>query len=141
MPSASSPLRALFGQAFNQGNLAMVDELVSVDSSTHIPGWGMPANRLGLKQMITTLRSGFPNLHCTVEDQIVGGDKFAALLLMRGTHMGSFYGSQPTGRLVEVQGFFFARIANEKIIEEWIMVDLMGILQQLGIIPPPRGNK
>jgi predicted ester cyclase len=63
----------------------------------------------------------------------------AALWTMRGTHKGLFMGNQPTGRPVEVQGIIFAHISNGRIVEDWTLVDQMGILQQLGIVPPPRG--
>ena len=132
-------IRTLFDQAFNQGNLAVVDELVSVDSPAHIPGWGTPANRLGLKQMIVNLRAGFPDFQCTVDDEIEGAGKFAAIWTLRGTHQGSFFGNLPTGRRIEVQGFIFARVDKEKMIENWLLLDQMNLLQQIGVVPPPRG--
>lgn len=55
-----------------------------------------------------------------------------------GTHKGLFLGHPPTGSPVEVQGIIFARISNDRIIEDWTLVDPMGILQQPGIVPPPR---
>ena len=138
MPAASSLAHAIFDQAFNQGKLAIVDELVSVEATSHIAGWNVPANRLGLKQMIATLRAAFPDLHCTLAEEIESDSKSAALWTLRGSHQGSFLGSSPTGRLVAVQGFIFLRTAGGQIVENWLLVDQMTMLQQLGIIPPPR---
>ena len=140
MQAAPSLLRQLFDQAFNQGNLAIVDELVSADLTTHMSSGGLTANRLGLKQMIASLRSAFPDLHCLVEDEIQEGEKFAAHWTMRGTHKGAYFGSLPTGRPVAVRGFIFARAAQGRIVENWILIDQMGLLQQLGIVPPSRGS-
>jgi len=140
MSEASSLVRDLFNWAFNQGNLDIVDQLVSVDSAAHIPGWGMPANKLGLKQMIANLRAAFPDLYCTVDNEIEGESKSAALWTLRATHKGSFLGNQASGRLVEVQGFIFARFEEGQIAEYWILIDQMSMLQQLGVVPPPRGN-
>ncbi len=140
MPSAASLVRLIFEQAFNQGDLDVVDNLVAADAAAHIGSWGAPASRLGLKQMIANLRSAFPDLHCTVEDEISEGDKLAAHWTMRGTHKGVYFGNPPTGKQVSSLGLIFARIAEEKIVENWILIDQMGLLQQLGIIPPPRGN-
>ncbi len=140
MPAALSPLRQLFDQAFNQGDLSRVDELVSADFVTQLPGWGLPAGRLGLKQMIANLRTAFPDLQCTIEDEIREGDRLAAHWTMRGTHQGAYFGSQPTGRVVAVQGIVFARTADERVVENWLLIDQMGLLQQLGMIPPPRGG-
>ena len=68
MPGTSSRIRELVDQAFSRGNLTIVDELVLVDAASHTPGWGIPANRLGLKQLIASLRAAFPDLHCAVEN-------------------------------------------------------------------------
>jgi len=138
MPAASSPVHHIFDQAFNQGDLSIVDELVSVDATARIPGWGMPANRLGLKQMITTLHAAFPDLKCTLDDEIEAESKEAAIWSMRGTHKGSFFGNSPTGRRVEVHGFVFAHIKNGQITESWFLIDQMSVLQQIGVVPPPR---
>jgi predicted ester cyclase len=140
MQAAPILVHLIFDQAFNQGNLAIVDELVLVDVTTHLASWGVPASRLGIKQLIANLRSAFPDLHITVVDEIGQRDKSAVLWTMRGTHKGSFFGNLPTGRPVEVQGTIFTRIENGRIIECWILIDQMGMLQQLGMVPPPRGS-
>jgi steroid delta-isomerase-like uncharacterized protein len=133
-----SLMRRMFENAFNQGTFAVVDELVAPGGVTHTPGWGMPGNREGLKQLIALFRSAFPDLHCTVDDEISVGDKVAAHWTMHGTHRGRFLGNAPTNRSFVVQGVSFARTENGQIAEDWTLLDQMSILQQLGIIPPPR---
>jgi steroid delta-isomerase-like uncharacterized protein len=98
----------------------------------------MPANRMGLKQLIAMFRTAFPDLVCTIEDEIIQGDKVAAHWIMRGTHQGLFLGNSPTNKSIVVQGFIYARIENGQVIENWTMIDQMGVLQQLGLVPPPR---
>jgi predicted ester cyclase len=140
MPAASSIVRQLVEQAFNLGNLAVVDELVLLDAASHTPGWGLPANRLGLKQLIANLRAAFPDLHCTVADDIGRETRSAALWMLRGTHQGPFLGNMPSGRRVEVLGFVFAHIKNGRISEGWLLIDQISMLQQIGAVPPPSGN-
>jgi steroid delta-isomerase-like uncharacterized protein len=136
-----SVLHRIFDTAFNQGNMTIIDELVSHDSVTHTTNWGMSAGRIGLKQLIAILRTAFPDLHCTVEDEIIQGDKVAAHLTMRGTHKGLFLGNSPTNKPFVVQGLIYTRIENEQVMESWIIVDQMGVLQQLGLVPPPRWDR
>jgi steroid delta-isomerase-like uncharacterized protein len=138
MQAAPSLVQRIFDQAFNQGDLAVVDELVTVDGVTHSLPWGLPTGRKGLKQLIIMFRTAFPDLHCIVEDEINEGYKSAAHWTMHGTHQGQFLGNPPTGRPVEVQGIIFARTAGGRIVEDWILIDQLGILQQLGIVPPSR---
>jgi steroid delta-isomerase-like uncharacterized protein len=140
MPIAQSDsiIRRMIDTAFNQGNFPAVEELLAPDSITHITAWGMPNNRLGLKHLIAGFRTAFPDLHCTVEDEIYADNKVAAHWTMRGTHLGLFFGNQPTGRPVVVQGIIFARIESDQIAENWTLIDQIGMLQQLGIVPPPK---
>jgi steroid delta-isomerase-like uncharacterized protein len=133
-----SILRRLLEGAFNQGELAVVDELMPPGAISHHPGWGVPANRTGLKQLAASLRTAFPDLHCTIEDEIIHGGKVAAHFAMRGTHEGSFLGHPSTGKPIVVQGLIYARIENGQVVENWAMIDQMGALQQLGLVPPPR---
>ncbi|MCQ3978362.1 MAG: ester cyclase [Anaerolineae bacterium] len=137
MPAAKSPVQRIFDQAFNQGDLAIVDELVAVDGVTHSLPWGLPTGRQGLKQLIIMFRTAFPDLHCILEDEISETHKSAAHWTMRGTHQGPFLGNPPTGRSIRVQGIIFTHTANGRIVEDWLLVDQMGMLQQLGIVPPP----
>jgi predicted ester cyclase len=55
----------------------------------------------------------------------------------RGTHRGEFLGIAPTGRSVSFDVIDVVRIADGRIAEHWNVVDLMGLLQQIG--PRPRG--
>jgi steroid delta-isomerase-like uncharacterized protein len=135
-----SLIRRMVERAFNQGSFAVVDELVPPNGIAHTSTWGIHHNRDGLKQLIAILRAAFPDLHCTVEDEINQDNKVAAHWTMRGTHTGVLLGNRPTGRPIVVQGMFFACTKNGQIVEGWMLLDQMGILQQLGIVPPPHGR-
>jgi steroid delta-isomerase-like uncharacterized protein len=137
---ADSLIQRIFEDAFNQGNLAVVDELVSPVYLAHNSFSGAPNGPQGLKWLISMYRTAFPDLQCTVNDEIREGDKFSAHWTMRGTHKGSFLGNPPTGRLVQAQGIIFATIENGRIVEDWTLTDQLGILQQLGLVPPPAGH-
>jgi steroid delta-isomerase-like uncharacterized protein len=135
---SQSVLQRIFDKAFNHGDLAAIDELIAPTGISHHLSWGMPANRMGLKQVIAMLRTAFPDLQCMIEDEIIQGDKIAAHWTMRGTHKGLFLGNSPTNKPILVQGLIYARIENDQIMEDWTMFDQMDVLQQLGLVPPPR---
>ena len=136
MPSALSLIRRVFDQSINQGNLAVLDETLAPDYHTHITIGGAPNGPQGLKLFIAIFRIAFPDLHCVVEDEIVKGDKFAVRWSMHGTHQGMFLGNPPTGKQVNVPGILFGRTENGHIIEDWILINQMEILEQIGIVPP-----
>jgi len=137
---SDSLIRRIFEEAFNLGHLSVVDELLSSDHLAHNALGGAPNGPQGLKWLIAMFRAAFPDLYCTVEDEIREGDQFSAHWTMRGTHKGSFLGNPPTGRPIKVQGIIFARVSNGRIVEDWTLVDQLGILQQLGLVPPPAGH-
>ena len=134
---SKSIVRRIIEEAFNQGNLTIVDELVAADGISHHSSWGTPANRMGLKQLIAMFRMAFPDLSCTVEGEITQDNKVAAHWKIRGTHAGPFLGNSPTSKPIVVQGLIYVCIENEQIIESWLMIDQMSVLQQLGLVPPP----
>ncbi len=134
--SSGSLLRQLLENAFERGAFAVVDEVLAPGSVNHTATWGVPPNREGLKRLIALFHTAFPDLRCTVEDEISAGDKLAAHWTLRGTHTGAFLGNPPTNRPFVVKGISFARIENGQITENWTMLDQMNILQQLGIVPP-----
>jgi steroid delta-isomerase-like uncharacterized protein len=140
VPATQSLVRRLFELAFNQGDLAIVDQLLTPESITHIPAWGMPASRTGLKLFVSSLRTAFPDLHCTVENEILESNRSATHWTMSGTHMGLFLGNPSTGRRIVAKGATFAQIADDRITEVWMQIDQYDLLQQLGIVPPPRGS-
>jgi steroid delta-isomerase-like uncharacterized protein len=135
---SKSIIHRVLDEGFNQGNLAIVDQLVAPNSINHHSSWGTPTNRMGLKQLIAMFRTAFPDLSCKVEDEITQDNKVAAHWKMRGTHKGIFLGNRPTSKPIVVQGLIYVCIENEQIIESWLMIDQMSVLQQLGLVPPPR---
>src|SRR4028119_1949239 len=48
-------------EAFNQGNLDVLDELVAQDVVDHDPAPGQASGREGIKQFVSTLRTAFPD--------------------------------------------------------------------------------
>jgi len=131
-----SPIRLIFDEAFTQGNLAVVDEVLTPSHFAHNAIGGIPNGPNGLKLLIAMFRNAFPDLHCTVEDEIHEGDKFSARWTLNGTHQGLFLGNPPTGKRVSIPGLIFGRTMDGKVDEDWTLIDLMGMLQQLGLVPP-----
>ena len=67
---------------------------------------------------------------------IAEGDKVAVRFTARGTHKGEFLGIPPTGKQVAWAGINIYRVASGKIAETWQLSDGLGLMQQLGVVPP-----
>jgi steroid delta-isomerase-like uncharacterized protein len=108
----------LFEEAFNRGNLAIVDEIFSprfVDHSTPDQGVGPQ----GVKDYFRSVRAGFPDMQVAVDALIAEGDRVAVRTIWRGTHMGEYEGVAATGKQVVRTMIQLFRIADGRILEEW----------------------
>ena len=91
--------RRLIEEAWNQGNLATVDELLVPGHVGHhslVPN--QPPSRELYKQYIVRTRTAFPDFHATIEEQIAEGDLVVTRWSVQGTHQGMFRGHSPTGK-------------------------------------------
>jgi predicted ester cyclase len=122
-------------EVLNKGNIDVIDEIMAPEYVGHVTGFPL-ANREGDKQFISMLRSAFPDIHFTIEDQIVEGDKAVHRMTARGTHKGEFNGIPSTGKRATVSVTNINRFAGGKVVEAWAVIDLLGLMQQLGVIPP-----
>jgi len=110
--------RLVFEEALNQGHLAVADETFSpqfIDHSTpdQIAGSG------GVKTYFEQVRSGFPDIHVTIEDIIAEGDKVVVRTTWQGTHLGGYENVEPTGKQVKRTMIQIFRVSDGKILEEW----------------------
>ena len=88
-----------------------------------------------MDDVITTCRAAFENLNVTVENMTAEGNKVAARFTARGIHKGAFMGLQPTGKPITMTGIEIFRIENGKIAELWGEANLLGLMQQIGVVP------
>jgi steroid delta-isomerase-like uncharacterized protein len=97
---------------------------------------GTSVSHSGIKQYLNRFYAVMPDLHITVEDLIAEGDKVVIRWTMHGTHTREFMGSTPTGNPVSLKAIECFRIAAGRIVERWSIWDQLGLLQQLGAVPP-----
>ena len=126
-------------ELFNHtGNLDVAEEVYAPDFVGHDPT--MPQDLHGMeaaRQFAAEMRSAFPDLSCTIEEQIAEGDRVATRWVASGTHEGELMGISPTGNRVTVAGMTIDRIADGQIAETWDTYDALGMMQQVGAIPSP----
>ena len=130
--------RRLVEELYGQRNLDIVDEIVDPNYVGHDPtspqGIRGPE---GVKQFASMYLNAFSDVQVTVEDLIAEGDKVVTRWRGTGTHQGELMGIPPTGNRAELTGIIISRFANCKLVEDWTNSDTLGMLQQLGVIPPP----
>ncbi|MBE7553639.1 MAG: ester cyclase [Anaerolineales bacterium] len=130
-------LKRFFEELFNRGDLSVADEIVGANYVNHNAVPGETPGREGLKAFVTYLRTAFPDVHFTVEDQIAEGDKVVTRWSVTGTQQGEFAGIPATGKPINVTAINIHRVSNDQIQEAWLNWDTLGMMQQLGVIPAP----
>jgi predicted ester cyclase len=65
-------------------------------------------------------------------------DRVMTFSTWTGTHQGEFMSIPATGRTVTVEAWTLDRYRDAKLIESRIIMDVAGLLIQLGVLPPPR---
>ncbi len=128
--------RRMIEELWNQGKLAVVDELYAKDYVGH----GLAATGLGtsldaLKSFVKLYRSAFPDIQLTIEEQIASGNKIVQRWTARGTHKGELMGIAPTDKAVSITGTATMCFSDGKCIESWNHWNTLDMLQQLGVAP------
>lgn len=131
-------VRRVSEEAFAKGNLNVIDEHFAEDFVAHNPA--LPDGfdgREGYKKFIRMVRSAFPDLESTTEALIAEDDTVVERHVATGTHDGEFMEIEPTGKRVQAEGISIIRFDDGQIVEAWEQADMMGLLQQLGVVESP----
>jgi predicted ester cyclase len=132
-------VHSLLDDAYNQGNLDIIDEVCAADYT-----WPMDNPQVHsseeMKEHVAVVRTNFPDIHITAEDMIAEGNKVVTRWTIVGTHKGELLGIPPTNVQVTFTGILFGFIADSKIAGDWENFDALGLMQQLGVMPPMPGG-
>lgn len=123
-------------EIWNTGDLSMADEIFAADFVNHDPTLPNVTGIENYKTWIAENRAAFPDVHIEVHDMIAEGDRAASRWTVTGTHKGEFSGIPPTEVQVTVTGMSIHHLVNGRIVEAWWCYDTLGMMQQLGVIPP-----
>ncbi|MDB5078131.1 MAG: ester cyclase [Chloroflexi bacterium] len=90
----------------------------------------------GFRQAMNGMQTSFPDIHFTVEEFIVAGDKTISRWSMTGTHLAPWWDVAPTGKAINTTGLTMSRVNPEgKVVEEWIQWGIHSLLEQIRYVP------
>ncbi|GAC1348961.1 MAG: hypothetical protein NVSMB27_18620 [Ktedonobacteraceae bacterium] len=124
-------------EAWNAGNLDALDNLFAPNFIAHNAAPGMPPGLQGAKMAHLGSVQALPDRRTTIEDILAEGEYVVVRVRMIGTNQGGFpwLGIPANGNRVDVQWTSIYRLADGKIVEHSAVMDMLGLLQQLGAIP------
>lgn len=118
----------------NHGKLQLIETLVSPDHVLHGADGDLYGQE-GVRIAVMEYRTGFPDLHITLDDFVEDGHWIACRILLRGTHSGPYCGLAGSGSPVELTGTLVNRIERHRLVESWISIDGLALAGQLATQP------
>ncbi len=126
-------VRRLVEEACNEGNLAVLATVLAPASATagaDVPAWA------GLRNLLAAFRAAVPDARWTIVEQISQRHTVVTRLVVQGTFSGPLLGLAPPGRPATLTGVAISRFAGGRLVELWLQADLLGLLVQVGVLPP-----
>jgi steroid delta-isomerase-like uncharacterized protein len=127
--------RRFLEEVINQNRMDRADDLVLENFVELDPLPGQRQGREGLKEVLGIMRAAFPDMHWVAEEMVAEGDTVVTRFTWTGTHRGEFLGVPATGRSVVVKGVVMDQLADGKMSKSRILMDSLGMMQQLGAVP------
>lgn len=132
-------MQQFFDKVINAHNADMVDSFCTADFVNHNPDPGHSGQGIDdLKANFKEFFAGFPDIKMTPDFMIAEGDKVSAHMTMTGTNTGSMGPNMPaTGKSINVEAIDVVKFKDGKATERWGFGDVMKMMTQLGMMPPP----
>lgn len=128
-------VRRIFEEGMNKQNLDVFDDCFTPGFVNHDMPAPVPGPE-GFRQVFGTFMTGVPDMHVTLEEVLAADDdKVVTRGVFTGTHTGEFMGVPASGKPIEVKFIDIWRIEGGKVAENWVRLDLLALMQQIGALP------
>lgn len=126
-----------FYEAVDAGDVSVVQELFAPEWVNVDPALPPLSGLEGAAMLIGMFTASFPDFTSRLDIMVAEDGRVAVHAVHTGTHQGDFMGMPPTGKhfTVTANGIYTCR--DGKIVENRVVFDALGLLQQLGAIPAP----
>jgi predicted ester cyclase len=130
-------IRKIFEEAYNKGNLEVLDELIAPNYLRHQPPMKKVEGSEAYKKFVADVRSAYTNFNIRLEEILVDGNKTVVRITLTGKHTGKTptLMAPPTGKEISMAGCVVSTWENGKVVEEWVYNDYMGLTHQFGVVP------
>jgi steroid delta-isomerase-like uncharacterized protein len=129
-------IRRFVDEVITEGKIDSAAQFVWEDVVEQVPLPGQGPGLEGLKDIVRAMRTGFPDIVFSIQEQITEGDRVASRFEWTGTHKGQFLGIPASDRHVCVWGIVIDRLQNGRIKDTRIIMDTLGLMAQLGALAP-----
>ena len=126
----------MFSDVMNNRRFDRISDIIAPNYMNHSMPMPQPGPE-GMAAILKMFEDGFPDMKITLDTVIAEGETVATRGYWTGTHRGAFMGIPATGKKVNIGFMDFWKFENGKATENWVQMDNMAIMQQLGVIEQP----
>ncbi|HVI47266.1 MAG TPA: ester cyclase [Chitinophaga sp.] len=135
MQTHTDIINAYFHEVWNNGQLHLLDSLLTADYVNHTPSGPPPVpGPEGLKPIVTAMRKAIPDMHYTIDEMIVSDTVIVVRVTFTGTQTGDLFGLPPTGKKFSVSQINIEHFRDGRIASHYRITDELGMLRQLGVV-------
>lgn len=127
-------IRRFIEEGWNEKNPEAFEDRIAPEFVSHTPN-GDYRGLDGYKELYSTYVTAFPDCHFTIDDMVAEGDTVSLGYTFSGTNTGPLQDVPATGKRVSVRGVSVSRVVDGRSVEEHVVWDTLGLLQQLGLAP------
>jgi predicted ester cyclase len=128
-------VRDLLEQGWASGDPGIIARYVSADVGAHFISPGLPKNRDSYVAMIGAYHEPFSDWRFAIKEQLAEGDLVATRAELTFRHTRAGFGAEPTGKEFTVNMLMMDRLADGKVVEEWVEFDRMDLMFAIGALP------
>ena len=134
-PDPKDVVRRFLDDGYRPGgwNMDVIEECFDERYWSHT--WGGDLAQTGARQ--ARFFAALMPLEQVESELVAEGNLVVHRSRRRVRHVGEIFGVAPTGREVVIDHVEMWRVVDGKIVEHWVELDQLGILQQVGAIPSP----
>lgn len=125
-----------FNAIFDGPSVDIADEIFSPDFVGHAP-LAPKLDRDGWKAYVGSFYAAISDMKEQVNQVIVSKDRVVLHVTYTGMHDGPLFGIPATGKKISLDGIgIFSFDKDGLVTENWAVLDVVGLLAQIGAFPP-----
>jgi steroid delta-isomerase-like uncharacterized protein len=137
--TAASRNETALHQAIERWNAGDLDGYLNVyDPSVRLHGYTPnPLDHTEVAHFYAAIFEAFPGNSLTLHETFSDDDRLVCRFTLAGRHDGPFLGVPATGRDISLPGITILHFREGRCVERWSYADMLGVLVQIGAVPPP----
>jgi steroid delta-isomerase-like uncharacterized protein len=129
-------VQRIVNEVWNSGDESKVSQYYADDFVFHTEGGDVQRGPDSIREWLRTTHGAFPDISYQIGAIYGEDDRVAFRYTVAGNQTGDFRGLPPSGKTVHLTGHMIVHLRDGKIVEGHGYWDTLGLLQQIGLVPP-----